>query len=174
MHVCAEFEADQFTPVDETLPRDYLSYEDTGRGTPPNQPLQGPEVWHYEEADEADIADISSQTAASEEQAAADMSSKHQQSVGQFDEAQALRASPENTLSVSGSQDVSNQPDADLFSSQLQQPSTKQQVDSVRKEAASDGKAAPKAKKKGGRPKKTDDGSKPKKKPGRPKKADKA
>ena len=154
-------------------PPDYLSYEDIAHETPP---MQGPGVRQYEEADEADMANISSQAAATEEQAAANLSSSHQQDVGQFDEVQASRASPQGTLSVSDSQDVSNQLDADLFSSQLQQHGSEQQVDSVNQtEAASDKKAAPKPKNKGGRPKKsTDDGSKAKKKPGRPKKADQA
>ena len=63
------------------------------------------------------------QAQASEQQAAADMSSRHQQDVGQFDQAQALRVSPDGTLSgpqETQQQEEEQQLDLDLI--KIQEP----------------------------------------------------
>lgn len=63
------------------------------------------------------------QAQASEQQAAADMSSRHQQDVGQFDQAQALRISPDDALSgpqETQQQEEEQQLDLDLI--KIQEP----------------------------------------------------
>lgn len=117
------------------------------------------------------------QARATEQQAAADMSSMLQQDVGQFDEAQASRVSPENMLSVSSPERTAPVPDQEGSRQQLGEEDVRQQS---QRGAGQQSDGAPpkvdqesvKPKKKAGRPKKKDDGSTPKKKPGRRKKAD--
>ena len=103
---------------------------------------------------------------ASEQQAAADMSSMSQQNLGQFDEAQASRVSPESTLFVSNEDNSREQ----LDQNGAQSPHSTAHSNGT--DPTLDQETAPKPKKRAGRPKKTDGDSTPKKKPGRRKKAD--
>lgn len=185
---CADYGPDEFIPVDEELPPDYLSpADDDDFGEEADEELDSIvselEGWQPEpsgvDAERLKPEAALQQTAAvaaastrdearaSEQQAAADMSSMSQQNLGQFDKAQALRVSPGTTLSVSD-QDGSRQLDENDAHSphSTAQPSGSDPAQ-LEQEAA-----AAKPKKRAGRPKKTAGNSTPKKTPGRRKKAD--
>lgn len=183
-----EYGPDEFTPVNEDFPPDYMSPVDDDLGEEAAEELDSTaselESWQPEQSGVDDerlmheaapqqtaavaAASTRDEARASEQQAAADMSSMSQQNLGQFDEAQASRVSPETTLSVSDQDDSRQHLDengAHSPHSTVQQPSGTDPAQ-VDQEAA-----VAKPKKRAGQPKKTDGTSTPKKKPGRRKKA---
>lgn len=192
VHVCAEYGPDEFTPVDEEALPDYLAsvnLDDDGNpdsideddnaatselassqpGTSPGEATQA-----AVEPQPAGAASRRDQATATEQQAAADMSSMFQQDVGQFDEAQASRVSPESMLSVSplegtAPEEGSSQQLGEEDMQQKAQQGIEAQSDAAPSQICKD---AAKPKKKPGRPKKKVDDSTPKKKPGRRKKGD--
>ena len=171
--------------MNEEEPPDFLSYKDldpadTAQMQGPVPPIAAqqtarssdvPQAAAAEAISEAhaEVATISDVARASEQQSAADMSSMHQQSVGQLDAAQASRAAPEGTVDVLGGQDAISELDVDLANAQAQP-----QLSAQQQGVTADEDMNAKPKKKAGRPRKTSDSPKPRKKPGRPKKSDTA
>lgn len=182
VRVCAEYGPDEFTPVDEDALPDYL--------TSVNLDNEG-NVESINEDSSAATSELASpqpgttstggvtlerrdQATATEQQAAADMSSMFQQDVGQFDEAQASRVSPESMLSVSPLEGTAPEEGSQQQLGEEDMQQQPQQGIEAQSGAASPqiSKGAAKPKKKPGRPKKKVDDSTPKKKPGRRKKGD--
>ena len=192
LHVCAEYGPGEFTPVDEEAVPDYLASVDldddddvnedphpttSELGSLPPGTTAGDAEQVAPAPQQAAAASSRDQARATEQQAAADMSSMLQQDVGQFDEAQAARVSPDSMLPVSSPEGTAPVPDQDGSRQQLGEDVQHQTQHSIGQQSSGvppqvDQEAA-KPKKRAGRPKKKDDDSTPKKKPGRRKKADK-
>ena len=201
LHVCAEYGPDEFTPVDEEAVPDYLASvdldDDDDDADDDDDVDEEPQPTTSElgslqpatTAGEAEQLAAAPQQAATgsprdqaratEQQAAADMSSMLRQDVGQFDEAQAARVSPESTLSVSSPEGTAPVLDQEGSRRQLgdedMQQQTQRSIGRQSNSASSEvDQEAAKPKKRAGRSKKKVDDSTPKKKPGRRKKADTA
>lgn len=189
----AEYGPDEFTPVDDEALPDYLASVDldddvdedpdstsSELGSLQPETIAGEAEQAAVEPQQAAAASSRHQARATEQQAAADMSSMLQQDVGQFDEVQASRVSPESTLSVSPPEGTAPVPDQDRSRQQLGEEDVQQQSQRDIGQQSDGGPSpqvdqkAAKPKKKSGRPKKKDDSSAPKKKPVRRKKADTA